>query len=105
MIEYTVSQSTAMAEAVVDTDMTEDVTGLVIEANGVVKEIAYAVLNVQVSNDLPKDVNLVYINITTKENQDLCVELTIKGFRVSFKFQDFNLKFLLILFLSWRLKT
>ena len=76
-----------MADAVdADSEMhIDDDKALVIEAKEVVKEIAYAVNHVQISNDLPTDVNLVYINITTKENQNLCVELTLQGFRVSLR--------------------
>ena len=73
-----------MADAV-DTDSEmhiDDDKALTIEAAEVVKEIAYAVSNVEVSTIHPADVNLIYINITTKENQHLCVELTLQGFRV-----------------------
>ncbi|CAG5129109.1 unnamed protein product [Candidula unifasciata] len=60
----------------------DDDRAISIEAAEVVKEIAYAVKFVEVSTVLPSESNLVYINMTTKENQDLCVELSLQGFRV-----------------------
>ncbi|KAH9500238.1 hypothetical protein Btru_077551 [Bulinus truncatus] len=72
-----------MADAVSDGEMhIDDDKALTIEATEVVKEIAYAVKCVQVATALPSDKNLVYINITTKENRNMCVELSLQGFRV-----------------------
>ncbi|KAK0064581.1 GSK3B-interacting protein [Biomphalaria pfeifferi] len=72
-----------MADAVNDGEMhIDDDKALAIEATEVVKEIAYAVKFVQISTALPSDKNLIYINITTKENRSICVELSLQGFRV-----------------------
>ncbi|XP_005093344.2 GSK3B-interacting protein [Aplysia californica] len=69
----------------------DDDKALTIEAAEVVKEIAYAVNDVQISSMLPADVNLIYINITTKENQHLCVELSLQGFRVvGYQYNEVN---------------
>ena len=56
---------------------------LKIEAAEVVKEVAYAVDFVEVSNVLPVSDALVYLNLRTKENDNFCVELSVQGFRVS----------------------
>ncbi|XP_059152370.1 GSK3B-interacting protein-like [Physella acuta] len=72
-----------MADAVDDGNMLiDDDKALNIEATEVVKEIAYAVKYVQISTVLPADRNLIYINITTKENRNMCIELSLQGFRV-----------------------
>ncbi|GFO06661.1 gsk3-beta interaction protein-like [Plakobranchus ocellatus] len=70
-----------MADAI-DSDMIDDDRALTIEASAVVREIAYAVKFVEISNIFPATTNLVYINLTTKENQHMCVELSLQGFRV-----------------------
>ena len=70
-----------MADAV-DSDMIDDDRALTIEANEVIREIAYAVKFVEISTTIPATTNLVYINLTTKENQHMCVELSLQGFRV-----------------------
>ncbi|GFR71061.1 GSK3-beta interaction protein-like [Elysia marginata] len=70
-----------MADAV-DSDMIDDDRALTIEANEVIREIAYAVKFVEISTSIPATTNLVYINLTTKENQHMCVELSLQGFRV-----------------------
>ncbi|KAL3883744.1 hypothetical protein ACJMK2_029978 [Sinanodonta woodiana] len=60
----------------------EDNYSLKIEANEIVKEVAYSVNEVKVSQKLPKTKELVYLNICTKENVKLCVELSLQGYRV-----------------------
>ncbi len=54
-----------------------------IEAEGAVKEIAFAVDSVSISKVLPNSEDLVYLNVKTKEGDDFCVELSVQGFRVS----------------------
>ena len=54
-----------------------------IEAEGAIKEIAFAVNSVEVSSKLPNTDDVVYLNLTTKEDERFCVELTVLGFRVS----------------------
>ena len=53
-----------------------------IEAAEAVKEIAFAVHSVVISNTLPASSETVYLNLVTKEKESLCVELTVLGFRV-----------------------
>ncbi|KAK3580474.1 hypothetical protein CHS0354_001075 [Potamilus streckersoni] len=60
----------------------EDNYSLKIEANEIVKEVSYSVNEVKVSEKLPKTKELVYLNICTKENVKLCVELSLQGYRV-----------------------
>ncbi|XP_076445460.1 GSK3B-interacting protein-like [Babylonia areolata] len=55
---------------------------LKIEAEEVVKEVAFAVNFVEVSKVLPITDVLVYLNLCTKENDNFCVELSVQGFRV-----------------------
>ncbi|GAB1599698.1 GSK3-beta interaction protein-like [Argonauta hians] len=55
---------------------------LKIEAESVVKEIAYAVNCVQLSNILPSFDNLIHLNLRTKENQKYCVQLSSQGFQI-----------------------
>lgn len=64
--------------------LVDDDKALTIEANEVVREIAFAVNYVELSSVLPTGTNLVYINMTTKENRNFCIELSLQGFRVSF---------------------
>ena len=53
-----------------------------IEANEVIKEVAYAVKNVELSNKLTNTDEQIYLNIETKEGNPYCVELSVKGFQV-----------------------
>ena len=55
---------------------------LKIEATEVVKEIRYAVHDVNLSDKLPNTDELVFMNIETQEKQKLCIELSAQGFRV-----------------------
>ena len=56
---------------------------LKIEAQEAVREISFAVKHVEISKSLPSTVNVFYLNLTTKEDESICVELSVKGFRVS----------------------
>ncbi|ELU03636.1 hypothetical protein CAPTEDRAFT_186190 [Capitella teleta] len=55
---------------------------LTIEAEEAAKEIAFAVKDVVVSQELPYTKDLVYMNLTTRENQRLCIQLSCQGFRI-----------------------
>jgi hypothetical protein len=55
---------------------------LKIEAQEAVKEIRFAVQFVEMSSKLKHTQELVYFNMTTKENTKYCVELSAQGFRV-----------------------
>jgi len=64
--------------------MAEDVNySMKIEADEVIKEIAYAVKDVILSQTLENTKERVFFNLETKESERFCVELTPKGFRVS----------------------
>ena len=54
-----------------------------IEAEGAIKEIKFAVTFAELSSELSRSDDLVYINLQTKEGETFCVELCIQGFRVS----------------------
>ena len=56
---------------------------LKIEAAEAVKEIAFAVEHVALSESLPNSKDMVYLNLETKEGDLMCVELSVQGFRVS----------------------
>lgn len=60
-----------------DTDDT-----LKLEAEHLVQEVAYAVHDIQLSPVLGASDKLVYINLTTKEKESFCVQLTAQGFKV-----------------------
>ncbi|EGT48135.1 hypothetical protein CAEBREN_19886 [Caenorhabditis brenneri] len=53
------------------------------EANNAVREHAYAVKTIAVSEMLPRTPQLLFINVTTTENHTHCIELTAKGWRVA----------------------
>ena len=53
-----------------------------IEAEAAIREIAFAVEYVERSRVLPGNLQLVYLNLTTREREDYCVELCLQGFRV-----------------------
>ena len=56
---------------------------LQIEAEEAIKDVSYAVSHVVVSKILPNTVDTVFMNLTTKEGESFCVELSVQGFRVS----------------------
>ena len=55
---------------------------LSVEAEAAVREIAFAVDHVSISDSLPRNSEMVYLNIRTKEYKTLCVRLTIEGFAI-----------------------
>ncbi|EDO33748.1 predicted protein [Nematostella vectensis] len=65
------------------------------EAQGVIKDIAFSVSQISVSEKLPSSRESVFLNIETKENICFCVQLCIQGFRVvsnTFDFCSFDEK-------------
>ncbi|CAP23944.2 Protein CBG02603 [Caenorhabditis briggsae] len=58
-------------------------TGLEETAMAAVREHAFAVNLIGVSEMLPRTSQLLFINVTTAENHTHCIELTIKGWRVA----------------------
>lgn len=56
---------------------------LKIEVTEVMKEIAFAVKHVKLSEILEQSDEKVFFNLETKEGCHYCIELTPKGFRVS----------------------
>ena len=54
-----------------------------IEAEAAVREVAFAVDDVKISDILPNTDENVYMNLKTKEKAIFCVELSVQGFRVS----------------------
>ncbi|KAL5010689.1 hypothetical protein ScPMuIL_012994 [Solemya velum] len=71
-----------------DRSVSNGVNTLKIEAEEVVKEVAFAVKHVRVSAALPCSETLVYLNLETKENEMYCVELSLQGFQVVGKKYD-----------------
>ena len=59
-----------------------------IEAEEAIKEIQFAVAFAELSTNLSRTDDLVYINLQTKEGESFCVELCIQGFRVSLCVKD-----------------
>lgn len=59
-----------------------EITSLKIEAEEVSKEVAFAVKTVSLSETLQSTVDIAYLNLTTKEDIVMCVELSVRGFRV-----------------------
>uniref|UniRef100_A0A1I7TTG7 DUF727 domain-containing protein n=1 Tax=Caenorhabditis tropicalis TaxID=1561998 RepID=A0A1I7TTG7_9PELO len=53
------------------------------EAMAAVREHAFAVNLIGVSEMLPRTPQLLFINVTTAENHTHCIELTVKGWRVA----------------------
>lgn len=61
------------------------------EAEAIIKEISFAVSEIQLSEKLEQSVNCVYMNLTTKEQKSHCVQLSGQGFRiVGMKFDEVN---------------
>ena len=54
-----------------------------IEAQEIVKEVAYAVEKVEISDSVPNTDDAILLNIETKERCTYCIELSDRGFRVS----------------------
>ncbi|XP_033741556.1 GSK3-beta interaction protein-like [Pecten maximus] len=63
-------------------DIGEENLTLRIEAQEVVKEVAYAVDYVEIAKDLPNGDKVIHLNLRTQEEQEFSVELTDQGFRV-----------------------
>lgn len=56
---------------------------LELEAIAAVHELQFAVKDIYVSEMLPRTSELIFLNVTTLEGQAYCVELTLKGWRVT----------------------
>lgn len=56
---------------------------LELEAIAAVHELQFAVKDIYVSEMLPRTSELIFLNVTTLEGQAYCVELTMKGWRVT----------------------
>ena len=63
---------------------------LQIEAEAAVKEVRFAVDEVQLSKKLESTEENVYMNLKTKEEAIFCVQLSVQGFRVSQVFYTVN---------------
>ncbi|XP_069134175.1 GSK3B-interacting protein-like [Argopecten irradians] len=63
-------------------DVDEENFTLRIEAQEVVKEVAYAVDYVEIAKELPNGDKVIHLNLRTQEEQEFSVELTDQGFRV-----------------------
>ena len=55
---------------------------LSVEAEAVIREVSFAVDHVSISDKLPNNTEVVYLNIRTKESKIFCVRLTIQGFAI-----------------------
>lgn len=54
------------------------------EAQDVIKDVSNVVSYIGVSKTLKK-ANSVFINVETRDRQQLCVEMSVQGFRVCFR--------------------
>uniref|UniRef100_A0A915PJG1 GSKIP domain-containing protein n=1 Tax=Setaria digitata TaxID=48799 RepID=A0A915PJG1_9BILA len=58
-------------------------SSLELEAVAAVHELSFAVKTISVSEILPRTADLIFVNVTTVEGQPYCLELTLKGWRVT----------------------
>jgi len=56
---------------------------LELEAIAAVHQLSFAVQSISVSEMLPRTPELIFVNVTTLEGQPYCLELTMKGWRVT----------------------
>ncbi|KAJ1350247.1 hypothetical protein KIN20_005991 [Parelaphostrongylus tenuis] len=56
---------------------------LELEAIAAVQEISFGVQSIGVSEMLPRTPDLIFVNLTTLEEQPFCVEVTHKGWRIT----------------------
>ena len=76
-----------------------------IEANEVVKEVAFAVKNAQLSESLENTDEEIFLNLETKESNKYCVRLSVQGFKVNNNNAIKSLKCQMVLdFCSWFLQ-
>lgn len=52
------------------------------EAQAVIRDVGFALKNIEISPTLPHSQTEIYFNIETREGQKLCVELSSYGFKV-----------------------
>lgn len=62
--------------------MDEEEIDFRVEAQGVIKDIAFTLEQISISEHLPATEECVYLNIETKEKEMYCVQLCRQGFRV-----------------------
>lgn len=55
---------------------------LSVEAKAAVKEVAFAVKTISISQTFPNSEDAYHLNLETLEDKKYCVELTVKGFRI-----------------------
>lgn len=53
-----------------------------VEAEAVIEDIGFTVKSISISSKLPASRNCAYLNVLTKENKCLCIELSEQGFQV-----------------------
>ncbi|CAI2352739.1 unnamed protein product [Caenorhabditis sp. 36 PRJEB53466] len=58
-------------------------SSLELEAIAAVHELSFAVQSISVSEMLPRTPDLIFVNVTTLEAQPYCLELTLKGWRIT----------------------
>uniref|UniRef100_A0A1I7XNT1 DUF727 domain-containing protein n=1 Tax=Heterorhabditis bacteriophora TaxID=37862 RepID=A0A1I7XNT1_HETBA len=58
-------------------------SSLELEAIAAVHELSFAVQSISVSEMLPRTPELIFVNLTTIEGQPYCLELTLKGWRIT----------------------
>ncbi|CAJ0591115.1 unnamed protein product [Cylicocyclus nassatus] len=58
-------------------------SSLELEAIAAVHELSFAVQSISVSEMLPRTSDLIFVNLTTIEEQPFCLELTHKGWRIT----------------------
>ncbi|KAE9421642.1 hypothetical protein Angca_006366, partial [Angiostrongylus cantonensis] len=56
---------------------------LELEAIAAVHELSFGVQSIGISEMLPRTPDLIFVNLTTLEEQPFCVELTHKGWRIT----------------------
>ncbi|GMS80094.1 hypothetical protein PENTCL1PPCAC_2269, partial [Pristionchus entomophagus] len=58
-------------------------SSLELEAVAAMHELSFAVQSICVSEMLPRTGDLLFVNLTTTEGTDFCLELTLKGWRIT----------------------
>lgn len=68
------------------------------EGEHALKDISFALVTGEVSKLLPSSIDEVFLNLTTKENENFCVRLCMDGFQVRKSVNNCRLWFICSLF-------
>lgn len=63
-------------------EVEEENSDLRYDAAHVAKNLAFTVKDIRISDKLPQEPNLVYLNLTSLEGTSYCIELTERGYQI-----------------------